>query len=99
MGETLIDDVSQRGRPCLCALDGFNGTDFAPALESLQQIVQAAGVHILTINMSDIYKSPPELNALFTPYIDRDPAFGFVYPGELEDLTDDGKALRVTRFC
>jgi hypothetical protein len=95
IGETLVDDVSSLARPCVFALDGFNGTNFAPALERIQQTLDAAGVEIMTIDISDAYKSPPELDALFQPYLDRDPAFGFVYPGELEDMIGQGKASQV----
>lgn len=95
IARTLADDAARLARPCVLALDGFQEADFGTALTAIEQALDAAGVRAVTIDVQGAYKSPWELDALLASYIDRDPAFGFVFPGEIADLIDAGEATSI----
>jgi mannose-6-phosphate isomerase len=81
---------------CVIGIDGYEGTDWPPAISALESALDASGVAATFLDARRCRKTKDELDAILQPYLGDDPVFGRLYKKGMKSLFDPDKleALR-----
>ena len=93
---SLAQERSQAGRPCVVAVDGWYGVDWAGLEAGLRGEAKAQGLALEVVGTAELYKPGDAIEAYRRPFVTEDPSFGRVNgQGVLEDILDDGKVAEL----
>jgi hypothetical protein len=92
LADALLADLNRLKQPLLFALDGYKGVKFQPLIDGIRHQLAAEGVEVVLFNVNDVFRPQAELDEIARPYEKpEDPNFGWVFEGNIEDLTDPAK--------
>ena len=92
IAEAVLSDLQHLQRPVFLALDGYKGTRLGLYAAELVKQVRAAGAEVVSFNVNTVFRSAAKLDEIARPFErPEDPAFGWVFEGDIEDLTDPVK--------
>ena len=86
LARSLVSDAARLSRPVFLAVDGYKGAAFRDFTSALERALAPAGVKLDVIPASDLYLPQDEIERRIAPSMGRDPSFGRVIEGELEQL-------------
>ena len=92
IAKVLLDDLQRLNRPILFALDGYKGAKPQPFLDGLRRVLSLSGTEVVVFDVNAVFGSKEELDKIARPYEKPDdPDFGYVFSGNIEELTDSMK--------
>jgi len=96
LANVLLADLDRLRRPVFLALDGYKGAKLQPFLEGLRVRLQSAGAEVLAFNVNQVFHPKAKLDEQARFYEKpEDTDFGYVFSGNIEELTDPCKVRNV----
>jgi mannose-6-phosphate isomerase class I len=80
--------IKTRNKPIILCFDGYLGVKWNQIISTLQKTLEKRNLNFSIIDFSTCYKSPSEIESIIRPYLEKDPNFGFVFKGRINNFLD-----------